>query len=67
MTADTSDLWIVSWRARGRDKHETFTSKGEATQLVRDLLASDTDFVTLSRVLVKVEITVTSVGEASKP
>jgi hypothetical protein len=67
--SDTSELWIVAWRThgRGRDKQETFTSKGEATQLMRDLLASDTDLLILSRVPVRVAFTVTSVEPAEEP
>lgn len=65
MTTDTDDLWIVAWRARGRDKHETCTSKGEATQLMRDLLASDTELLILSRVPVRVAFTVTEQSEES--
>lgn len=60
-TGDTSELWVVAWRARGREKRETFTAKSDATQLMRDLLASDTDLLVLSRVAVKVAFTVTSV------
>lgn len=61
MIPTPDDLWIVAWRGRGRDKHQTFLSKGEATQLVRDLLASDTDRVILSRVPVQVKFTVTTI------
>lgn len=52
------ELWIVAWRFRGRDKHETFEHKADATQLVRDLLATDADLVVLSRERVTVTFTV---------
>jgi hypothetical protein len=54
------DLWIVAWRYRGRDKREAFVSKSDATQLIRDLLASDADLLILSRIPVQVAFTVKS-------
>lgn len=57
-TAGTVELWIVAWRGRGREKHQAFEHKADATQLVRDLLATDTELVILSRERVKVSFTI---------
>lgn len=61
MTPDTSELWIVAWRIRGRDKQQTFEHKSDATQLVRDLLATDCDLVILSREQVSIAVKITTV------
>lgn len=64
MTADTSELWVVAWRIHGREKQQTFGHKEEAAQLARDLLVTDCDLVVLSREVVRVRLTVSTVKPA---
>lgn len=54
------DIWIVAWRIRGRDKTQSFDSKADATDLIRQLLASDADMLSLSRVPVVITVKVTT-------